>query len=66
MAQGETGRAIMLLLIDAFLWLGCIAGTIFVESILLKIVFGLFAGFVTGRIFILGHDACHQSYTPNR
>jgi omega-6 fatty acid desaturase (delta-12 desaturase) len=66
MAQGQTGRAILLLIIDAALWLGCIAGTIFVESILLKILFGLVAGFVTGRIFILGHDACHQSFTPNR
>ena len=56
----------MLLLIDAALWLGAIAGTIFVESIILKIVFGVIAGFVTGRIFILGHDACHQSFTPNR
>jgi omega-6 fatty acid desaturase (delta-12 desaturase) len=56
----------MLLLIDATLWLGCIAGTIFVESLLLKIIFGLVAGFVTGRIFILGHDACHQSFTPHR
>lgn len=57
MAQGETVKAIMLLVIDAALWLGCIAGTIFVESLLLKIIFGLVAGFVTGRIFILGHDA---------
>jgi omega-6 fatty acid desaturase (delta-12 desaturase) len=56
----------MLLVIDATLWLGCIAGTIFVESLLLKIIFGLIAGFVTGRIFILGHDACHQSFTPHR
>jgi omega-6 fatty acid desaturase (delta-12 desaturase) len=38
MAQGETGRAIMLLMFDSALWLGCIAGTIFVESILLKIL----------------------------
>jgi omega-6 fatty acid desaturase (delta-12 desaturase) len=66
MAQGQTGRALMLLFIDAALWLGAIAGTIFVESTILKIVFGVIAGFVTGRIFILGHDACHQSFTPNR
>jgi omega-6 fatty acid desaturase (delta-12 desaturase) len=66
MAQGETGRALLLLAIDAALWLGCIAGTVFVESVLLKVIFGLLAGFVTGRIFILGHDACHQSFTPNR
>jgi omega-6 fatty acid desaturase (delta-12 desaturase) len=66
MAEGETVKAIALLALDAALWLGCIAGTIFVESILIKIILGLVAGFVTGRIFILGHDACHQSFTPNR
>jgi omega-6 fatty acid desaturase (delta-12 desaturase) len=66
MAQRETGRAIMLLVVDSTLWLGCIAGTVFVENVLLKIIFGLLAGFVTGRIFVLGHDACHQSFTPNR
>jgi omega-6 fatty acid desaturase (delta-12 desaturase) len=52
MAQGETVRAIMLLMIDAALWLGCIAGTVFVENIFLKLLFGVVAGFVTGRIFI--------------
>ena len=66
MAEGQTGRALLLLFIDSALWLGCIAGTIFVENILLKIILGVVAGFVTGRIFILGHDACHQSFTPNR
>ena len=66
MAQGETVKAIALLVLDAVLWLSCIAGTIFIESIIIKIVLGLVAGFVTGRIFILGHDACHQSYTPHR
>ena len=66
MAQSQTGRALFLLAIDASLWLACIASTVFLESIFLKILFGAFAGFITGRIFILGHDACHQSFTPNR
>ena len=66
MAKGETGRAIALLMFDATLWLGAIFATVYFENILLKILFGTIAGFVTGRIFILGHDACHQSFTPNR
>ncbi|MDZ4056584.1 MAG: fatty acid desaturase, partial [Polynucleobacter sp.] len=52
MAQGQTGRALLLLLIDACLWLAAIAGTVFFESLLLKIACGIVAGFVTGRIFI--------------
>jgi len=30
------------------------------------LVCGLLAGIVIGRLFIIGHDACHQSYTPHR
>ena len=31
-----------------------------------KLLCGLVAGFWIGRIFIIGHDACHQSLTPHR
>jgi len=31
-----------------------------------RLACGLAAGFVTGRLFIIGHDACHQSLTPHR
>jgi omega-6 fatty acid desaturase (delta-12 desaturase) len=33
---------------------------------LVKILLAVFSGFMIGRIFILGHDACHQSFTPHR
>jgi acyl-lipid omega-6 desaturase (Delta-12 desaturase) len=32
----------------------------------LQLASALAAGFWIGRLFILGHDACHQSYTPSR
>jgi omega-6 fatty acid desaturase (delta-12 desaturase) len=32
----------------------------------LQVLGGLVAGFVIGRLFILGHDACHQSFTRHR
>lgn len=66
MAKSQTFRAIALLIFDATLWLGLIAGTLIVDSFWLKILLGVIAGFVTGRIFILGHDACHHSFTPHR
>ena len=66
MTEGKTLKAIFLLTFDALLWIACISATVYFENILLKIVFGIIAGFVTGRIFILGHDACHQSFTPHR
>jgi omega-6 fatty acid desaturase (delta-12 desaturase) len=66
MSDKKTAWAVFLLAFDLVLWTGAIALTVYVEHFLLKIVFGLIAGFVTGRIFILGHDACHQSFTPYR
>ena len=32
----------------------------------LQLLAGVLAGLVIGRLFILGHDACHQSLTPHR
>ena len=32
----------------------------------LQLLAGALAGLVIGRLFILGHDACHQSFTPHR
>ena len=62
----NTALAIWLIVVDASLWMGSIFLTVYIESIFLKIVFGIAAGFITGRIFILGHDACHQSFTSHR
>jgi omega-6 fatty acid desaturase (delta-12 desaturase) len=39
---------------------------VFVGSAIMKIAAELAAGFVIGRLFIIGHDACHQSLTPHR
>jgi omega-6 fatty acid desaturase (delta-12 desaturase) len=62
----HTGRAVLLVALDVALWCAAIAGTVLFASVVAKIACGLVAGFVTGRLFILGHDACHQSLTPHR
>ncbi|NDA03318.1 MAG: fatty acid desaturase, partial [Burkholderiaceae bacterium] len=66
MTEARTFKAILLLVLDTVLWILSIAATVYFENILLKVLFGAIAGFITGRIFILGHDACHQSFTPHR
>ena len=66
LSEKTTTRGVVLLLADLIIWLSLLAGTVLVESVILKIVLGLVAGFWIGRLFILGHDACHQSYTPHR
>ncbi len=58
--------AVLLLLVDWAIFAGLIWATVLVEAWLLKLIFGAVAGIVIGRLFIIGHDACHQSYTPHK
>lgn len=64
--HGNTLRSIALLVMDYVLFSSALAGVILATSVWLKILLGVIAGFMIGRLFILGHDACHQSFTPHR
>ena len=66
LAERSTWRALVLLAFDYALFLGLMVGMVALESGWLKLLCGLVAGFVIGRLFIIGHDGCHQSLTPNR
>jgi len=58
--------AILLLGFDLALFSGAIAATVLFAALALKLLAGAVAGLLIGRLFILGHDACHQSFTPHR
>jgi omega-6 fatty acid desaturase (delta-12 desaturase) len=58
--------ALVLLAFDYALLLTALAGTVWLAAGWAKLLSGLAAGFVTGRLFVIGHDACHQSLTPHR
>jgi omega-6 fatty acid desaturase (delta-12 desaturase) len=62
----STALAVLLLAFDAALFAALLAGTVLLHALWAKLLCGLGAGFVTGRLFIIGHDACHQSLTPHR
>ena len=64
--ERHTIRAIALLLLDWLIFAACIAGTVMLTPWWAKLVCAITAGIVIGRLFIIGHDACHQSYTPHR
>ena len=66
LAQKVTWRAFALILLDYALFFGLLAGVFLLQAWWLKLLCGLLAGFVIGRLFIIAHDACHQSLTPNR
>lgn len=65
-SQKSTAKALALVSLDVFLFGLLIAGTVWMRNPAVKLALGLAAGFMIGRLFILGHDACHQSFTPHR
>jgi omega-6 fatty acid desaturase (delta-12 desaturase) len=61
-----TLRPILMLAFDYAIFAAVLAAVIFVRSLTVKFAGAVIAGFVIGRLFIIGHDACHQSLTPQR
>ena len=66
LSERTTLRALVLLALDYALFFALIAATVLLQALWAKVLCGLAAGFVIGRLFIIGHDACHQSLTPHR
>jgi len=66
LSKRTTAYAIFLLIFDYTLLLAALTATVLVTGWLGKVFFGVAAGFMIGRLFIIGHDACHQSLTPHR
>ena len=62
----DTPLALALVALDTVLFAGALAGTVLIDSAVAKLALGAVAGFLIGRLFILGHDACHQALTPHR
>lgn len=65
-SQRSTARALWLVVLDLTLFAAALAATLLAPQPALQLISGLATGFVIGRLFILGHDACHQSFTPYR
>jgi omega-6 fatty acid desaturase (delta-12 desaturase) len=62
----NTAIAVSLVVLDLLLFAAALAATVAVDNLIAKIVLGMVTGFIIGRLFILGHDACHQSFTARR
>jgi omega-6 fatty acid desaturase (delta-12 desaturase) len=62
----STPRALLLFAMDAALFAALLAGVVLAGHWLAKLASGMLAGLVIARLFIIGHDACHQSLTPHR
>lgn len=62
----RTWYAIFLIAFDYTLLLAALFGTVHFSGWLFKVACGTAAGFLIGRLFIVGHDAAHHSLTPHR
>lgn len=65
-ATPDTALALWLVAVDLALFAGCMAAIVSARALAWKLLAGVGAGLVIGRLFILGHDACHQSLTRHR
>jgi omega-6 fatty acid desaturase (delta-12 desaturase) len=61
-----TMRALAFVTLDLMLFGIAMAVTILATSALVQVFAGAVTGLMISRLFILGHDACHQSFTPHR
>jgi acyl-lipid omega-6 desaturase (Delta-12 desaturase) len=61
-----TSYPLVLLAFDYALLLSALAGAVLLDAWWARLLCGMAAGFVIGRLFVIGHDACHQSLTPHR
>lgn len=62
----SSARALFLLTMDYALLLLFLAGSVWLTAWWAQLASGLAAGLVIGRLFIIGHDGCHQSLTVHR
>lgn len=65
-ARPSTGLAIFIFSLDIIMYLALIAGVIFLESIVAKLICSIVAGLKIASIFVIAHDAAHGAYTNNK
>lgn len=65
-ASRSTAIALSLALLDIVLFAAALATVALAESVLVQLLASLATGVLIARLFILGHDACHQSLTEHR
>ena len=65
-ATRNTALALALVAVDTVLFAALLGATVWATVPAVQLLLGALTGFVIARLFILGHDACHQSFTPHR
>jgi len=61
-----TPVALFIFMVDIMIYISSIAGVIFLENFILRILCGVIAGLKMASLFVIAHDAAHDSYTGNK
>lgn len=61
----STLRALLLSSFDLLLFAALLVAIVRVDSPIAQLLLAVAEGFVIGRLFIIGHDACHQALTDS-
>jgi acyl-lipid omega-6 desaturase (Delta-12 desaturase) len=62
----STNTALTILSIDLSIYISAIIGILYFENIYARIICGIIAGFKMASLFVIAHDAAHDSYTSNK
>ena len=65
-AQPSFARALPLLALDLGLYLAAMVAVVALPGTGWKVLASIVVGVAIARLFVLGHDACHQALTPSR
>jgi omega-6 fatty acid desaturase (delta-12 desaturase) len=66
MRSKSTARALAIFAADAALYAGCTWGALSSARWMTAMLFGTLAGVTIAMLFVVGHDACHGSFTARR
>jgi len=59
-------KAVLICLFDIGLFCFALAAVVLASGLVLKLLAGLLMGLAIARLFVIGHDACHQAFFSNR
>ncbi len=63
--RSTLGKATLRLALSLSVYAAAFYGAVAAPSIAARFAFALVAGLFSGNLFMIGHDACHGSYTPS-
>lgn len=66
MRAKHTSLALLIFVFDIVLYAAFTNYALTSQSVAARIAFGLLAGVSIAMLFVVGHDACHGSYTRSR